>query len=64
MTGQGTTEIRLYYGSDIAPGFWAWLGDPRHAAKKIKIPDVCDAFDVAWTDPFSSFRRLGMRLAA
>lgn len=30
--------------------------------KKIKIPDVCNAFDVAWTDPFSLYRALGMRL--
>lgn len=34
------------------------------AKKKIKIPDVCDAFDVAWTDPFSLYRALGMRLVA
>lgn len=32
--------------------------------KRIKIPDVCDAFDVAWTDPFSLYRTLGMRLVA
>lgn len=30
--------------------------------KKIKIPDVCNAFGVAWTDPFSTYRALGMRL--
>jgi hypothetical protein len=34
------------------------------AKKKIKIPDVCNAFDVAWTDPFSLYRTLGMRLIA
>ena len=149
---------RLYYGFDIAPGFWTWLGDPslagqiasidavkdeitagtgdlvnwakaRPAAfwltdttdvvnamaelsawttdpsrqyrqeakdefldsadykliahamaiggtvvtreqpapesrKKIKIPDVCDGFDVAWIDPFTLYRALGMRLVA
>ena len=32
--------------------------------KKIKIPDVCNAFNVAWTDPFSFYRGLGMRLVA
>lgn len=32
--------------------------------KKIKIPDVCHAFGVAWTDPFSLYRALGMRLVA
>jgi hypothetical protein len=32
--------------------------------KKVKIPDVCNAFDVAWTDPFSAYRALGMRLVA
>lgn len=32
--------------------------------KKIKIPDACDAFAVAWTDPFSLYRALGMRLVA
>lgn len=31
---------------------------------KIKIPDVCHAFDVAWMDPFSFYRALGMRLVA
>lgn len=30
--------------------------------KKIKIPDACDAFKVPWTDPFSLYRNLGMRL--
>ena len=30
--------------------------------KKIKIPDVCNAFDVTWTDPFSLYRTLGLRL--
>lgn len=149
---------RLYYGFDIAPGFWEWLGDPSLAGqvgsidavkheitaghgdlvdwaharpstfwladtdavvtamaqlsawatdpshqyrqeavdeflgsadykliahaiatgatvatreqpapeskKKIKIPDVCQAFNIAWTDPFSLYRALGMRLIA
>jgi len=32
--------------------------------KKIKIPDACNAFGVAWTDPFSLYRTLGMRLVA
>ncbi|WZH53398.1 MAG: DUF4411 family protein [Nocardioides alkalitolerans] len=32
--------------------------------KRIKIPDVCDAFGVDWTDPFSLYRTLGMRLVA
>lgn len=32
--------------------------------RKIKIPDVCNAFNVAWTDPFSLYRGLGMRLVA
>jgi len=34
------------------------------AKKKIKIPDVCNGFGVAWTDPFSLYRALGMRLVA
>lgn len=34
------------------------------ARKKIKIPDACNAFGVAWTDPFSLYRTLGMRLVA
>ncbi len=149
---------RLYYGFDIAPGFWTWLGDPSLAGqvasidavkdeitagtgdlvdwararpasfwltdtdavllamrelaawaadpaqqyrqeavdefldsadlkliahamaagatlvtreqpapdskKKIKIPDVCNAFGVGWADPFSLCRTLGMRLVA
>ncbi len=32
--------------------------------KKIKIPDACNAFGVSWTDPFSLYRALGMRLVA
>lgn len=32
--------------------------------KKIKIPDACGAVEVAWTDPFSLYRALGMRLVA
>lgn len=32
------------------------------AKKKIKIPDVCHAFSVAWTDPFGLYRALGLRL--
>jgi hypothetical protein len=31
---------------------------------KIKIPDVCQAFGVARTDPFSTYRALGRRLVA
>ena len=34
------------------------------AKKRIKIPNACHAFDVAWTDPFSLYRTLGMRLGA
>jgi hypothetical protein len=30
--------------------------------KKIKIPDVCVGFGVAWADPFTAFRALGLRL--
>jgi hypothetical protein len=32
--------------------------------RDVKIPDVCNAFDVAWTDPFTAYRALGMRLVA
>lgn len=32
------------------------------AQKRIKIPDVCNAFTVSWTDPFSAYRALGLRL--
>lgn len=32
--------------------------------KKIKIPDVCNEFEVGWTDPFSAYRALGLRLVA
>lgn len=149
---------RLYYANDIAPGFWTWLAEPRHAAtvgsvaavrdeisagaghlvewarsrprffwlednsasidamralsawaadplqgfrrsaveefldsadlrliahastieatvvtreqpapqatRRIKVPDVCRVFRIAWTDPFSAYRTLGMRLTA
>lgn len=30
--------------------------------KRIKIPDVCNEFHVSWTDPFSAYRALGLRL--
>jgi hypothetical protein len=32
--------------------------------RKIKIPDACNAFNVVWTDPFSAYRALGLRLTA
>jgi hypothetical protein len=32
--------------------------------KRIKIPDACNDLGVAWTDPFSLYRTLGMRLVA
>ena len=32
--------------------------------EKIKIPDVCDAFNVHWTQPFGTYRTLGLRLIA
>lgn len=32
--------------------------------RKIKIPDVCIAFGVDWTDPFTAYRSLGLRLVA
>lgn len=30
--------------------------------KKVKIPDVCNAFSVVWIDPFALYRTLGLRL--
>jgi predicted nucleic acid-binding protein len=33
---------RLYYGFDIAPGFWAWLGDERLAGRVGSIDAVKD----------------------
>lgn len=33
------------------------------AKKRIKIPDACNAFTVSWTDPFSAYRALGLKLA-
>jgi Domain of unknown function (DUF4411) len=32
--------------------------------RKIKIPDVCNDFGVSWTEPFTVYRALGMRLVA
>lgn len=32
------------------------------AQKTIKVPDACLAFGVPWTDPFSAYRLLGLRL--
>jgi len=32
------------------------------STKRIKIPDVCNEFQVSWTDPFSAYRALGLRL--
>lgn len=34
------------------------------AKKKIKIPDACNAFTLEWTNPFSLYRALGMRLVS
>lgn len=33
---------RLYYGFDIAPGFWTWLGDPSHVGQVASIDAVKD----------------------
>jgi hypothetical protein len=30
--------------------------------RRIKIPDVCDAFSVKWMDPFRLYRELGLQL--
>lgn len=36
---------------------------PAPEAKKvIKIPDVCNALGVAWVDPFTAYRQLGLEL--
>lgn len=32
------------------------------AKKIIKIPDACNAFGVTWTDPFATYRSLGLQL--
>ena len=30
--------------------------------RRVKIPDVCNAFGILCTDPFDAYRQLGMRL--
>lgn len=30
--------------------------------KKSKIPEACNEVEVSWTDPFSAYRALGLRL--
>lgn len=35
--------------------------DPN-SRKRVKIPDVCKAFSVAWTSPTDAYRQLGLRL--
>ncbi|WP_082034461.1 DUF4411 family protein [Nigerium massiliense] len=35
--------------------------DPN-CVRRVKIPDVCKAFDVECIDPFAAYRRLGLRL--
>jgi hypothetical protein len=32
--------------------------------KRVKIPDACAAHGVPWTDPFTTYRRLGLRLVS
>ncbi|WP_367337204.1 DUF4411 family protein [Phycicoccus sp.] len=36
------------------------VSDPS-SRRRVKIPDVCLAFDVECIDPFTAYRRLGMR---
>lgn len=33
-----------------------------NSKKRVKIPDVCMAFDVAYSDPFTAYRTLGLKL--
>lgn len=35
--------------------------DPN-CKRRVKIPDVCNAFGILCTDPFDAYRQLGMRL--
>lgn len=48
MAADGTVVTR----EQPAPDSW----------RKGKIPDVCRLFDVDWTDPFTTYRELGLRL--
>lgn len=61
----GSADLKLIAHAMVAGATVVTREQPApEAKKKIKIPDACGAFNIAWTDPFSLYRTLGMRLVA
>jgi len=44
---------RLYYGFDIAPGFWTWLGDRKLTGQVASIEAVKDEITAGTPAPSS-----------
>ena len=61
----GSSDYKLIAHAIAAGATLVTREQPAPAAKKkSKIPGACNAFGVAWTDSFSLYRTLGMRLVA
>lgn len=59
----GSADMRLIALAITESGVVATREVPApRSTKKIKIPDVCTAFDVRCVTPFDTYRKLGMRL--
>lgn len=61
----GAADLRLIAHAMAAGATVVTREQPRpESKKKIQIPDVCNAVGVGWTDPFSAYRALGLRLGS
>ncbi len=61
----GSGDLRLIAQSSVMDATLVTREQPAPESRtNIKIPDVCVAAGVAWTDPFSAYSTLGLRLVA
>lgn len=61
----GSGDLRLIAHSSVMGATLVTREQPAPESRtNIKIPDVCVATSVAWTDPFSADSTLGLRLVA
>lgn len=59
----GSADLKLIAHAMISGATAVTREQPAPASRKrIKIPDVCNAVQVSWTDPFTAYRALGLRL--
>jgi hypothetical protein len=61
----GSADLRLVAQASVAGATVVTREKPESESRKaIKIPDACKSCGVPWTDPFSAYRNLGLRLFA